>query len=426
MMSQLKRRWNPVAVHRGCRLTGACLLLALVATATPARAQLHFDTAASPLEPGLDMRAVEVPELVEASKIEVLRAEQITPKGANQLFLEGTVSYSISGSSGVLTAGRVSNKHSTRTSGTLRLALWMSAGGYRQTGYRTIAWQLGQLGPNTFYENLNSGPRPFTSPPTGCYYVSMLLEEYDGGTWYVVDYRDFANRASINNGCATPTTCSYSISPTSRSHTAPGGTNTVAVTGSPSGCTGSWSSSSNNGWLTVTSGGAGSGAGTFTLHYSVAPNVSTVSRNGSLNIAGKTFSVSQAGTTSPTTCSPGATTACMLNDRFRVTVRYRAAFDDGAPNTDALVKPVIGFSDPLYETSFFYFNSSNNIEMMVKMLDQGNTNATGQLTIAVLFGSATPLRVLVTIVDTKNGSTKTYESGFNQMRGATDFTAFVK
>ena len=125
-------------------------------------------------------------------------------------------------------------------------------------------------------------------------------------------------------------------------------------------------------------------------------------------------------------CTSNSTTACMLNGRFRVTVRYRGAFDNGAVNTNASVKSVSGFANPSFETAFFYFNSENNIELLVKILDQGNTNAQGQATIAVLFGTATPLRVELSITDTLKGTQKTYTSAFNSMQGGTDFTAFVK
>lgn len=125
-------------------------------------------------------------------------------------------------------------------------------------------------------------------------------------------------------------------------------------------------------------------------------------------------------------CVPSATTACMLNNRFRVTLRYRNGFDGAAADTNASVKTVAGFASPNFETAFFYFNNESNIELMVKILDQGNTNASGQQTIAVLFGSATPLGVALSVVDTVTGVTRTYFSAFNSMRGQTDFTAFVK
>jgi len=127
-----------------------------------------------------------------------------------------------------------------------------------------------------------------------------------------------------------------------------------------------------------------------------------------------------------TVCSPDNRTACLLNGRFKATVRYRGAFDNNSADTDALVKLVNGFASPSNETAFFYFANANNIEMLVKLLDQGNTDSSGRPNIAVLFGTATPLRIELTITDTTNGATKQFRSDFNQMRGTTDFTAFVK
>lgn len=127
-----------------------------------------------------------------------------------------------------------------------------------------------------------------------------------------------------------------------------------------------------------------------------------------------------------TTCTPNTTTACVLGGRFQVRVRYRTAFDNNAANGDAVVKSVTGFGSSAFETVFFYFNSPDNIEMMVKFLDQGNTDSQGRPTIAVLYGTATPLRVELNIFDTKTGVTKSYTSDFPKMQGGTDFTAFVK
>jgi len=126
-------------------------------------------------------------------------------------------------------------------------------------------------------------------------------------------------------------------------------------------------------------------------------------------------------------CQPNTTTACMLGNRFRVQVRYRSAFDNNPVDSTAFVKPVTGFANGTFETAFFYFNNSDNIEVLVKMLDQGNRNAAGLPTIAVLYGSATPLRVQIAITDTSfNGASKSYLSEFGTQAGQTDFTAFVK
>jgi Zn-dependent metalloprotease len=83
-------------------------------------------------------------------------------------------------------------------------------------------------------------------------------------------------------------TCSFSISPTSSSQPAAGGTGSVTVT-TGVGCT--WSAVSNAGFITVTSGALGNGNGTVT--YSVAAN-SGAARNGTMTIAGQTFTVNQA------------------------------------------------------------------------------------------------------------------------------------
>ena len=86
-------------------------------------------------------------------------------------------------------------------------------------------------------------------------------------------------------------TCSFSISPTSASFAATGGSASVTVS-TTAGC--NWTAVSNNSFITITSGANGSGSGT--VNYSVAANTSSLSRNGSMTIAGLTFSVSQAGT----------------------------------------------------------------------------------------------------------------------------------
>jgi hypothetical protein len=92
--------------------------------------------------------------------------------------------------------------------------------------------------------------------------------------------------------CGDPTSvvCSYSISPTSNSFTSSGGTGSVGVT-AQSGC--SWTASINSSWITITAGSSGSGNGT--VSYSVSANMSTVSRSGTMTIAGKTFTINQSG-----------------------------------------------------------------------------------------------------------------------------------
>ncbi len=81
--------------------------------------------------------------------------------------------------------------------------------------------------------------------------------------------------------------CSYSINPAGSNIGSAGGNGSVSVSGG-SGC--AWSASSNTGWITITGGASGSGNGT--ANYSVSANTGPA-RNGTLTIAGQTFTVNQ-------------------------------------------------------------------------------------------------------------------------------------
>jgi len=114
------------------------------------------------------------------------------------------------------------------------------------------------------------------------------------GSAYRVRISDAAGTASdASNGdftIAAAGTCSYAISPSSRSFGLSGGTGSVTVTAG-SGC--AWTASSNAGFVTITSGASGSGNGT--VNYSVA--AASSARTGTLTIAGQTFTVTQAPST---------------------------------------------------------------------------------------------------------------------------------
>ncbi len=118
--------------------------------------------------------------------------------------------------------------------------------------------------------------------------------------------------------------CTYSISPANQLFSSDGGTDSVSVT-TADGC--NWAASSNTSWTTITSGSTVSGNGT--VNYSVSPNTSTSLQTGTMTIAGKTFTVTQAGVgTNPTpdieTSATGVTVT--PTDNISVTV----ALDPGS------------------------------------------------------------------------------------------------
>ncbi|HKV41837.1 MAG TPA: PQQ-dependent sugar dehydrogenase [Blastocatellia bacterium] len=88
-------------------------------------------------------------------------------------------------------------------------------------------------------------------------------------------------------------TCSLTLGSQSQSFMTAGGAGSFMVNDT-GGC--AWSSHSNASWITVTSGG--SGAATGMLNFSVAPNSSATPRLGTISVAGTSFKITQAGTSS--------------------------------------------------------------------------------------------------------------------------------
>jgi uncharacterized delta-60 repeat protein len=85
-------------------------------------------------------------------------------------------------------------------------------------------------------------------------------------------------------GCSQ---CSFAINPASQNFAAAGGAGSVNVT-TASGC--NWTATSNNGFITITSGASGSGNGT--VNFSVTANPGPA-RSGTMTVAGQTFTVAQ-------------------------------------------------------------------------------------------------------------------------------------
>jgi len=96
-----------------------------------------------------------------------------------------------------------------------------------------------------------------------------------------------ANQTVTVNQAAAP--CTYTVSPTSTSIGAAGGSGTPVSVNTSSGCT--WTARSNVNWVTIATGSSGTGAGTVT--YSVQSNAGSA-RTGTLTVAGQMVTISQA------------------------------------------------------------------------------------------------------------------------------------
>jgi len=95
--------------------------------------------------------------------------------------------------------------------------------------------------------------------------------------------------ANTSSGSSSSPTCSFSLSPSSQSFDSAGGTGTAAIQASSTSC--SWTATSNDTWISITS--AISGTGNGTVVFQVQPNMTGLARTGTLTIAGQTFTVNQ-------------------------------------------------------------------------------------------------------------------------------------
>ncbi len=115
-------------------------------------------------------------------------------------------------------------------------------------------------------------------------FISSFGED-EAGEIYVVSHGGSVNRVVNPNA-----PCSLFLSPSSRSINASGGSSNVEVA-APVNC--AWTASSNDSFITIGSGSSGTGTGFVT--FSVAPNMSTASRTGTVTIGGQTLTVTQTG-----------------------------------------------------------------------------------------------------------------------------------
>ncbi len=86
-----------------------------------------------------------------------------------------------------------------------------------------------------------------------------------------------------------PTTCSYALSSTSSKTFKPEGGKGSFTVSTQSGC--SWTASTSESWVTITSGSSGEASGTTS--YTVAPNTTSLARTAIINVAGLEYKITQ-------------------------------------------------------------------------------------------------------------------------------------
>lgn len=115
----------------------------------------------------------------------------------------------------------------------------------------------------------------------------------------------------------------------------------------------------------------------------------------------------------PSVCTPNATTYCANASRFQVRVIFSAP-TLGISNAPA---QAISLTD---DTGYFWFFSSNNVEIVIKVVDGRAFNGF----FWVFEGALTDVEYTITVTDTSNGSVKTYSNPQGNMASVADTSAF--
>jgi len=133
------------------------------------------------------------------------------------------------------------------------------------------------------YNGTGSSATVYGLSPSTTYYFRIFEYNCTGST------TKYNTSTASNNPRNQTTLCNSSISPTSKLNVGRlGGSFSISVSANS---TCSWTAQSNDSWISITSGGSGTGNGT--CNYSVSQNNTGSIRNGSIYIANRTFDVKQ-------------------------------------------------------------------------------------------------------------------------------------
>ena len=191
---------------------------------------------------------------------------------------------------GTINVSAVFRNEGTAAAGAFRVELLLSTDS-------TITWGDQDTGRGCSFDGLAPGaqtscggsvPLPSNVTP-GTYFLGVMVD-YLGA---VIESSDSNNFRAADTGAlsiAEATMCTYSLSSQAQSFLASGGSGSVSIAAG-AGC--SWTAASNAPWLSISSGGTGTGNGT--VNYAVSANPNSSSRAANLTIGGQTFAVTQAG-----------------------------------------------------------------------------------------------------------------------------------
>jgi hypothetical protein len=111
-------------------------------------------------------------------------------------------------------------------------------------------------------------------------------------------------------------------------------------------------------------------------------------------------------------CTPGGTTLCLNQSRFQVTVDWEVPSQGHSGHGTAA--PVTS------DTGYFWFFSSANVELVIKILDAHGVNGH----FWVFYGALSNVQYTMTVTDTETGAVKTYTNPSGTLASVADTSAF--
>lgn len=186
-----------------------------------------------------------------------------------------TVIYNVFPSgTGEIVSGMVTDTAGNPLGGVTVTAARSGGGSYTATTNSRGVYALAKIPPASAYK--------VTAAKSGCIFGALSIST---GT----SESDTTTTGNYWGADFSPVTCTYSISPASAALGSASRGGSVSVTASVETCP--WMATSNAGWIAITSGSSGQGNGT--VDYSCTANNTGAVRNGTITIAGKTFTITQ-------------------------------------------------------------------------------------------------------------------------------------
>jgi hypothetical protein len=159
-------------------------------------------------------------------------------------------------------------------------------GGYVFTGSNASQHYFGHIGQNIPLET-----------PSKCHWADGVRSDNSNGYVSInhesngpfrVGFFSELEFGALQDIGYTVSSCTYTLSPANYDFSSSSDAGSISVTAG-SGC--SWTSTSNDAWITFPSGSSGTGNGT--LEYNISVNTSGNNRTGTITVAGKIFTITQ-------------------------------------------------------------------------------------------------------------------------------------